>query len=1372
MSLLSETITLYPQVVTLIQQQPPSVAPAVLTAPSESITYDLSTLLTTDFSDRTGYVQQTQHLLDETKALQQLQQHLHTGHSVHLPTLYTYRACSKALPMIKGDESDDAKQRVHTLTFAILRPEILKMKEMLTFHESVVAVLKAALPLLTRDAGRKESGAGVVSEALMEYILRTLDMLIIMDALKDMKASLLNDFSRYKRSFTPIRSTLADAESLSTEIHFLQLFLSNPQCSHNLILFHLKTDVQQIANYDYLLVLLMNYALDCIDTQRYLLPAEYHMYHRVLPYILYLLDSDDKKGMNAFRYNGKVKFDMNKVQKVVKTLPILPLYNDMHLDVIFVLKRCAHWEDNMSSEWITAKPQKVMIKYSLTAHRVKIRKEYLDAITLYMSISAQINTHITGNRPIPAVLLQSFYNALLTNLRLLSQWNAKIQECNAYKYAKPVSNEQYAAIKAKEQGEAGAGGVGAAPHPPSTPNSASKTEGSEYEKAIKYNYSAEDLYALLDIMGMVKGLAGKLTQDSDIIDICLRRYIHDDVESFLLGDVVSEPMRKAYKHKRQYLLSLMQSMRDIAADWIDQNKQVNAYQNKKESTTTDNIISLAKAGTDYPRRAVAHTPIQLYFLRRLLHSMFDERSSGMQGGMFTERDLKKETVDQWSLFYSKSYYYTYLLNFTSILRQVQDCSFLWYREFYLEITKCIQFPISMSLPWLLCQFLIFSPLSAMKENVFYPLDIYNDAANVSLTHYKQQFLYDEIEAECSLSFIQLTYHMSHELIKLYKNFASNILINKNYEKRYREYRESLIKNKTERTAEEQRLRYETVETRYVSVMSQRSIVVLGRSVDIHTMFTQQVNTQLRNILDVIIRRFEASDMTAIAELSMALKHFQLMHSLLKKHLIGIDTYDMMWCELNEDSNLGSFRGRIIMHFYNELINDLLPNFIFNDSTQRFVRSRKSFSVNTIERGRMPRECVSGNGCHYIYGKKYSLFYDKLGQSQRFYFGQEHLEALTHVIPFNDIPLIVHELIKEMELKFEYDFNPYAIALVTGLPLLKPPPIAYGIVGIYGYFDVKLRTSLGVYEPLRPSVFHQMREMGNALLFLRQMESVLDIHNHFNFLITAHFWKIRGWKGKDRMEQAQPYYIPAQDTVPPYVATLREASKTINNPAMTNILSLAEESSNMYQYRADENMSMFSYAISRLASKISSVRHSWYDAQGVTHDMTRLISLFLFILSQPIDDPRVVKHIDANLGQDYAIFGDGMILFMTVLLQVLNERSRFELIDVCGYIERMERVLPIDRQKLMTKKNDSLKNKKIVLNEQENQELIIIDWFRNMKLIKERFKAIFASLQTFYPEVERTCEPVAAPRVGAVAGSGSNSYQDNNGTEGRAPPMRI
>jgi cytoplasmic FMR1 interacting protein len=350
---------------------------AKITAHSVALDYDLGSLEIGDFKDRIAYP--NSQFTEETIALEQLNEVLRTG-AQYISMLYTYRSCSKAIPMVQADTEETLKLEIHHRTFDILRPQIVKLKELMEFHERAVGIVRVNV-LLVQKADASKS---VQSEPLLDLLIEAIDMLVLLDALKDMRAALQNDFSRYKRAFTPIRGELPESDALSDEIHTLQMFLSNPQQAHNLILSHLKTDIHKVAHFEIVLSLLINHAMDCIDNGNYLLPKELHAYYRVLPHLLYLADSDDKSakgGYNVFKLSSSssIKFSLSRLQKMFKTFPIIPLYADMHIDVMFVLRRCQHWdEETMAESWMTARPHKLKERYELIYHRAKIRVDYND----------------------------------------------------------------------------------------------------------------------------------------------------------------------------------------------------------------------------------------------------------------------------------------------------------------------------------------------------------------------------------------------------------------------------------------------------------------------------------------------------------------------------------------------------------------------------------------------------------------------------------------------------------------------------------------------------------------------------------------------------------------------------------------------------------------------------------------------------------------------------------------------------------------------------------------------------------------------------------------------------------------------------------
>lgn len=96
---------------------------------------------------------------------------------------------------VQADTPDEKRIDIHQKTFQILRPEIQKLKDIMEFHERANRVFSQNLATLVKPVQKKM----VLSETKFDYMVQIVDMLVVLDALKDMKACLVNDFSRYKR---------------------------------------------------------------------------------------------------------------------------------------------------------------------------------------------------------------------------------------------------------------------------------------------------------------------------------------------------------------------------------------------------------------------------------------------------------------------------------------------------------------------------------------------------------------------------------------------------------------------------------------------------------------------------------------------------------------------------------------------------------------------------------------------------------------------------------------------------------------------------------------------------------------------------------------------------------------------------------------------------------------------------------------------------------------------------------------------------------------------------------------------------------------------------------------------------------------------
>ncbi len=135
-------------------------------------------------------------------------------------------------------------------------------------------------------------------------------------------------------------------------------------------------------------------------------------------------------------------------------------------------------------------------------------------------------------------------------------------------------------------------------------------------------------------------------------------------------------------------------------------------------------------------------------------------------------------------FHEEIFYWSYVLNLSTVIPKTGDLSIMWFRESYLtmEVARANpdpQFGLSESMPWILAEHLLESDISTgsliehcLSQNhwdkfdqtecsslntltISVPFELYNDSAEAALKFFKKQHLFDELEAETQLGFEQL-----------------------------------------------------------------------------------------------------------------------------------------------------------------------------------------------------------------------------------------------------------------------------------------------------------------------------------------------------------------------------------------------------------------------------------------------------------------------------------------------------------------------------------------------------------------------------------------------------------------------------------------
>uniref|UniRef100_A0A673FVE0 Cytoplasmic FMR1-interacting protein n=1 Tax=Sinocyclocheilus rhinocerous TaxID=307959 RepID=A0A673FVE0_9TELE len=1075
---------------------------------------------------------------------------------------------------------------IYEKTVEVLEPEVTKLMNFMYFQRTAIDRFCGEVRRLCHAERRKD----FVSEAYLLTLGKFINMFAVLDELKNMKCSVKNDHSAYKRAAQFLRK-MSEPSSIQ-ESQNLSMFLAN----HNKITQSLQQQLEVISGYDELLADIVNLCVDYYENKMYLTPNEKHMLLKVMGFGLYLMDGTNS---NIYKLDAKKRINLTKIDKFFK---VQMLFYLLYPSMFFLIA----WPPP-SSRWSCmsagSSPQ-----YNICEQMIQIREDHMRFIS---ELARYSNSEVvTGSGRQEAQKTDSEYRKLfdlaLQGLQLLSQWSAQVMEVYSWKLVHPT--DKYSNKECPDNAE-------------------------EYERATRYNYTSEEKFALVEVIAMIKGLQVLMGRMESVFNHAIRHTIYAALQDFAQV-TLREPLRQAIKRKKNVIQSVLQAIRKTICDWETGREPHNdpALRGEKDP----------KGGFDIkvPRRAVGPSSTQLYMVRTMLESLVADKS----GSKKTLRSsLEGPTILDIEKFHRESFFYTHLLNFSETLQQCCDLSQLWFREFFLELTmgRRIQFPIEMSVPWILTDHILEAKEASMMEYVLYSLDLYNDSAHYALTKFKKQFLYDEIEAEVNLCFDQFVYKLADQIFAYYKILAGSLLL----DKRLR----AECKNQGANISWPSSNRYETL-------LKQRHVQLLGRSIDLNRLITQRVSSALYKSLELAINRFESEDLTSIMELEGLLDINRMTHKLLGKYLT-LDSIDTMFREANH--NVSAPYGRITLHVFWELNYDFLPNYCYNGSTNRFVRTVLPFSQE-FQRDKPPNAQPQ-----YLYGSKaLNLAYSSVYSLYRNFLGPPHIKAICRLLGYQGIAVVMEELLKVVKSLLQGTILQYVKTLMEVMPkICRLPRHEYGSPGILEFFHHQLK-DIVEYAELKTVCFQNLREVGNALLFCLLSEQSLSQEEVCDLLHAAPFQNIlprvhvkEGERLDAKMKRLEAKYT-ALHLVP-----------LIERLGTPQQIAIAREGDLLTKERLCCGLSIFEVILTRIRGNLDDpIWRGPLPSNGVMHvdecmEFHRLWSAMQFVYCIPVGAHEFTVE---------QCFGDGLNWAGCMIITLLGQHRRFDILDFSYHLLKVQK----------------------------------------------------------------------------------------------------
>uniref|UniRef100_A0A0N5BIL0 CYRIA-B_Rac1-bd domain-containing protein n=1 Tax=Strongyloides papillosus TaxID=174720 RepID=A0A0N5BIL0_STREA len=945
----------------------------------------------TNFEDKNAYITGYSKFIEEATRHSELKKLLSDGFK-YAGVLYTWRCMTRSIPMPKSNDQEN-RNDINKKIIDVLGPEVEKLYNFLNFTKKSISHFSEEVKRLCINGHIKD----FISEDYLILLGRLLDMFVVLDELKNMKASIKNDFSTFKRSiqFLQLMST---SDSLQ-QMQELSMFLA----MQNKIKEDLKLELQGINGYEELLCDIINVCVHHFENQMYVTPDEKYMLVKVIAFSLYLIDSQD---VIIYKLDSKKRISITSIDKIFKTLTVVPLFGDMQMEPFSFVKKCHNYD---SSKWSLSNKENSKCQVDIVDKAKVIRQRHDEYIANIMKIKIDINLG-SENIVNEDEKSKEITNLVISGLQLLCSWTCDVLETVSWKLLNPTNEEK---------------------------NKECPGDAEEYERATRYNYNYDEKSALVAIIGMIKGLQRLLVDEIRHFTSLINRNLYGELQDFVqitVKDLLMKSMKGKKDMVKGILMGIVESCIDNSLrqyDQVnDQSSVVSKTKSKKKSTSSDGV----DCNENLPsiRKSVPPSLTQLYMVRGMLENLTSERCGYGKRGL--KKDIDNKYIEKINTFLEKSFYWSYLINIDRYLFESCDLSQLWFREFYLEMTmgRRIQFPIEMSFPWILTNHILSNfDQSHLMQYILYQLDLYNDAAHFALTKFKTQFLYDEVEAEFNLCFDQFIFKLSEGVFTHYKQLASSYLLDKQF------------KSKCESLGiflrSPEALRFELL-------LKQRHVQLLGRSIDLNKLISQRINIAILNSLDVAISKFESESLVGIVKLEYLLDVNRLCYDLLKKHLFfSLGDYEDLFIEAN--SSVSSNIGRIGLHIFFELNNNIFPNYCYNSSTCRFVRGSILFK-------RVP-ERIKAIPCNFQYefgSRSLGAAAENIAKMHSGYIGYPHLRAIVRLLGYQGIAVIlkeftalIHSLLSE-KLRKNIEHIMHLMPKVIKLPLST-----YGSSAVMEYY---------------------------------------------------------------------------------------------------------------------------------------------------------------------------------------------------------------------------------------------------------------------------------------------------------------------------------
>lgn len=374
-------------------------------------------------------------------------------------------------------------------------------------------------------------------------------------------------------------------------------------------------------------------------------------------------------------------------------------------------------------------------------------------------------------------------------------------------------------------------------YPPDNP-----TIKSPFERSVRIGFSNADLKTVLHIISLWRSAHDLLRDHFATITRLVTLHINRTVQNFIKNEL--EKILIRCKKMKDQVEAIISPLRELTGDWMRDEERTghSNIKNFKDHTILDKLAPTPPATIEFIRIQISH--------------MINEGNELLRPVKPKDRGLGSDDIAAINNFLNASENFESILLFDEVLIDVGDQSDLYFREVQLDINNVTAFPIRASLPFVLCEYALSARKSygtekdqhgkVVPENaelIFYPLAIYDDAANRARTKLASKMLMDEIMGEATICLSTLTTLISDFTFNAFRSYATMKYIPDNIQEG--------LKKTVDPDQWPQNRSY-----RLITMIQQNSYYLHGQNLDLRSLITKVVDGYMCDSVESTVGLFD------------------------------------------------------------------------------------------------------------------------------------------------------------------------------------------------------------------------------------------------------------------------------------------------------------------------------------------------------------------------------------------------------------------------------------------------------------------------------------------------------------------------------------